>query len=142
MNAIDTEFPGIQTLYSKYCFALDGGDGPVFGDCFTADGVFQLEERQFHGRATIQQIAGKPRGTRPPHVHSNLWVKKVEGSEAQASAYFLVLDPANGTVAGIGHYHDDLVRESDGLWRFKHRRITYTWQSPSYKARADALKNA
>jgi hypothetical protein len=53
-----------------------------------------------------------------------------------------VLDPIAGAVAGFGHYNDDLVRGADGQWRFAHRRISFVWQSPSYKARADALKNA
>jgi hypothetical protein len=141
MDATESEFAGIQTLYSRYCFSLDGGDRVAFGDCFALDGIFQLEERQFRGRERISQIAGQPRGTRPPHFHSNLWVKRVAGREAEASAYFLVLDPTAGAPAGFGHYNDDLVREADGRWRFKHRRITFVWQSPSYKARADALKN-
>jgi hypothetical protein len=142
MNALDVQFASIQSLYSKYCFSLDGGDGAVFGDCFTPDGIFQIEERQFHGRERIAQIAGSPRGIRPPHFHANLWVKRVEGTLAEAAAYFLVLDPGTGSVAGFGHYEDDLVRDEDDLWRFKHRRITFVWQTPSYKARADALKQA
>ena len=142
MNAIDAEFAGIQSLYSKYCFALDAGDGATFGECFAEDGIFQLEERQFHGRERIAQIAASSRGTRPPHYYANLWVKRVEGGKAEAAAYFVVFDPTAGAVAGSGHYNDDLVRGTDGQWRFAHRRITYVWQSPSYKARADALKKA
>lgn len=139
MNEANADFFGIQSLYSRYCFGIDGNDAALFVDCFAADGIFQVAEREFRGAEQLAMIANAG-GDRPRHHYANLWVKRIHGGEAHATAYFFLFDLKDGACAGFGHYDDDLVRGSDGIWRFQHRRITFQFQSESYKARTNAIK--
>lgn len=133
------DFFGIQSLYSRYCFALDGNDPPAFVDCFARDGIFQVAEREFRGVEQLSMLAS-PGGQRPRHQYANLWVKRIDGSRAQSTAYFHLLELADGACASYGRYDDDLVRDAAGVWRFQHRRITFLWQSEAYRARTTAIK--
>lgn len=139
MNDAASDSFQIQSLYSKYCFALDGNNPQMLIECFAPDGIFQVAERQFKGEDQLTMVA-QSGDNRPRHHYANLWVKRVEGDTAQASAYFFLVNLADGAICGYGHYDDDMVRGADGGWRFQHRRITFLWQSEAYKARTAAIK--
>ena len=128
---------GIQTLYSRYCFGLDGHDPDLLADCFEADGVFAVGDREFAGHEPIRAIASKE-GPRPRHHYLNLWVKSVDGDDAVSTAYFLVVDLESGATAGYGHYDDKVRRGADDTWRFKHRQIDFHWQSEAYRTHTAA----
>lgn len=128
---------GIQTLYSRYCFGLDGHDPDLLADCFEADGVFAVGDREFAGREAIRAIASKE-GPRPRHHYLNLWVKSVDGDDAVSTAYFFVVDLESGATAGYGHYDDKVRRGADDTWRFKHRQIDFHWQSEAYRTHTAA----
>ena len=128
---------GIQTLYSRYCFGLNGHDPDLLADCFEADGVFAVGDREFAGREAIRAIASKE-GPRPRHHYLNLWVKSVDGDDAVSTAYFFVVDLESGATAGYGHYDDKVRRGADDTWRFKHRQIDFHWQSEAYRTHTAA----
>ena len=128
---------GIQTLYSRYCFGLDGHDPDLLADCFEADGVFAVGDREFAGHEPIRAIASKE-GPRPRHHYLNLWVKSVDGDDAVSTAYFFVVDLESGATAGYGHYDDKVRRGADGTWRFKRRQIDFHWQSEAYRTHTAA----
>lgn len=129
----------IQSLYSKYCFALDGNNPALLLECFAPDGIFQVSERKFQGVEQLSMVASSG-DKRPRHHYANLWVKSIAGDRAQASAYFFLVNIPDGAICGYGHYDDDMVRGADGEWRFQHRNITFLWQSEDYKARTTAIK--
>ena len=130
------DFFAIQNLYSRYCFGIDRNDPDLFRDCFTEDGIFQVGERSFQGTDQLRAIAlaGASR-----HNYSNLWVKNIAGSQAQAAAYFFLLKLDDGTCSAFGHYEDELGRDAKRVWRFQHRRVIFLWQSEAYKARTAAI---
>jgi hypothetical protein len=128
----------IQSLYSKYCFALDGNNPELLIECFAPDGIFQVSERHFQGVEQLSMVA-RSGDNRPRHHYANLWIKSIQGERAQASAYFFLVNLADGAICGYGHYDDDMVRGADGLWRFQHRRVTFLWQSEAYKARTTSI---
>ena len=133
-----SDFFAIQNLYSRYCFGLDSNDPELFRDCFTEDGIFQVGDRPFQGTAELRPIALNGVG-RPRHNYTNLWVKSVTGAKAQTAAYFFLIEVADGTCAGYGHYEDDLVCDAKRVWRFQHRRVIFLWQSEAYKARVAGI---
>lgn len=124
---------GIQQLYSKYCFGMDGHDPDLLTSCFREDGVFAVGEREFSGHEAIGAIASRG-GGRPRHHYLNLWLKQVEGDRAISTAYFFVVDLESGATAGYGHYDDDVHQDADGIWRFARRQISFHWQSDAYRA--------
>lgn len=138
MNNFANDAASIQSLYSKYCFALDGNNPELLLSCFAPGGIFQVGERQFQGEEQLSMVARSGEG-RPRHHYTNLWVKQVEGNSAKASAYFFLLDLPDGSCAGYGHYDDDMVCDANREWRFQHRRIDFHWQSEKYKARTAAI---
>lgn len=138
MNDSANDSFAIQNLFSKYCFALDGNNPEMLLECFAPDGIFQVAERQFQGSEQLSAIARSGTG-RPRHHYSNLWVKRIEGNKAQASAYFFLLDLPDGSCAGYGYYDDDMVCDDNRVWRFQHRRVVFLWQSETYKARTTAI---
>ena len=125
---------GIQQLYSRYCNGIDGNNPDLLADCFEPDGVFAVGDREFVGHAPIRAIAEKG-GGRPRHHYLNLWVKDIDGDDAVSTAYFLVIELADGTNAGYGHYDDQVRRGADGVWRFVRRQVNFHWQSAAYQAR-------
>ena len=126
----------IQDRYSSYCYALDGSDADAFTECFTKDGVFDVVGRStFEGHDAMRGlIAGTSEG-RPRHMYLNFLVKTIYGDRADSTAYFLLVDKATGENTAYGHYVDELVRESDGAWRFSRRTVNFEWTSPTYGAR-------
>lgn len=131
---------GIQTLYSRYCFGIDGNDPDLLADCFEPDGVFAVGEREFAGHDAIRAIASRG-GGRPRHHYLNLWVKEVDGDEGASTSYFLVVDLASGATAGYGHYDDQVRRGDDGVWRFVRRQVNFHWQSEEYRSHTAAVTN-
>jgi uncharacterized protein (TIGR02246 family) len=138
MSALDdvVDRVAILDLYSRYCFAIDASDAAAFGSCFLPDGVFDVVDRgRFAGREAIENMISSSAEGRPRHMYMNPWIKQIDGDSATATAYFLVLNPANGENMGYGHYEDDLVRDTDGAWRWRTRQVVFEWTSAAYAGR-------
>ena len=122
----------LSTLY-RYGHSIDYGLEEDWLDCFAADGTFDVRyrvgakpSRRYQGR---HELAGFIAGhSRAPHRwHKHLLFEPlvtVEGDRARALSYFARLD-ADGDavpfVRAFGRYFDELVRGSDGRWRFVER---------------------
>jgi SnoaL-like domain len=117
-----------------YGHATDAGDADAFADCFTADGVCEVSDpvgspvaRKVEGRE--QLLALMAGFARPPHSrHRHLVIEPVielsdDLQSASSVSYFAVLREHQGKpcVWAFGRYLDELVRESDGEWRFARR---------------------
>ena len=122
----------MDALY-RYGHSIDYGLEQEWLDCFAADGAFDVRyrvgikpSRRFEGRADLAAfIAAHSRA--PNRWHKHLLFEPlvtVDGDRATARSYFARLDADNdGTpfVRAFGRYLDELVRGSDGRWRFVER---------------------
>ena len=124
----------IRTTLHRYSHAIDHGDEAGWVELFTPDAVIEMRNSQTSevvrptvGREQLARLVS--RHTRAPeqwhqHVVANTTVV-LDGATARAESYFFLLLHRHGVpeVAAFGRYHDDLVRETDGTWRFRHRSI-------------------
>lgn len=130
LELIEAERDILHTLY-RYGHCLDYGLEAEWVDCFTDEGIFEVTgqaslEMKFQGRSALADFAGSH--TRAPeHYHKHLVMDPMitlGKAEATSVSYFARLDAmAKGPgILAFGRYHDQLIKGSDGKWRFKHRR--------------------
>ena len=132
---------GIRDLLHRYGPGLDYGDDEAWLDCFSADAIWEIEgagaRRTLRLQGHEELRAWAATHTRAPEArHKHVIVDpviEVDGDRATSQAYFLRVDGfAEGPVLqSIGRYVDDLVRGSDGRWRFAHRRVDCDSTRPS-----------
>lgn len=122
----------MSTLY-RYGHSIDYGLEEDWVDCFTEDGVFDVrhsgtesESHRYQGRVALAEFVS--RHTRAPdRYHKHILVEpvvEISGDRASVRSYFTRLDAADdGTpfIRAFGRYIDELVREADGVWRFRER---------------------
>ena len=123
----------VMSTLHRYGHSIDYGLEEDWVDCFTEDGVFEVRrrwaeaDRQRHeGRAALTEFVS--RHTRAPdRYHKHMLVEpvvEISGDQASVRSYFTRLDAADdGTpfIRAFGRYVDELVREADGVWRFRER---------------------
>ena len=123
------DYLDIQQLVMTYPIALDtgAGQGALYADLFTPDGVFMSDTVKHEGREALIKFAWQHRpGQGPLYVRNystNPWIEaSPEG--ATGKAYALVLDLGEdgkpNTIIGGGHYEDVYVKTAQG-WRIKKR---------------------
>jgi hypothetical protein len=127
----------ILNRYAAYTYAVDSGNVKDFLDCFTPDATMDISSfhvawrsareafRQFtdeHGIIRGAENLGKSVGfVRFHHLTANVLVRAIEADRAQGAAYFIVFTADQGRIEHYGRYEDELVRCSDGQWRFSSR---------------------
>lgn len=113
----------IQQLLARANTAIDCGDGPGYAACFTADGVLDMgADGVLEGTDAIAGAGGSFAEAMPGLRHwVNNHVIQVDGDQATATVYILVLLAGEATtIGGTGAYRDAMVRTADG-WRFSRR---------------------
>lgn len=113
----------ISNQCSRFCLALDGGDGDLMVSLFTDDGFIKDPERVIAGDEMRQFVTGKDR-SKMRHLAGTLLIEG-DGDEAQAKSYvYVVIGPNDKqfVIDATGTYEDKLVRQ-DGRWLFKERNI-------------------
>jgi len=118
----------IQQLYAAYNYAADSGDGKAFAECFTSDGILDIDGMtHLEGSKALSELfQGQPQGgRRTRHVAVNILVDG-EGDLATGRAYLLMVGTSTSpaTITITGQYEDRLVRTAEG-WRFQERRCTF-----------------
>jgi hypothetical protein len=120
----------IQQLITAYPMALDtgAGEGSVYADIFTPDGVFMAGTNKYQGRQALRTFAWQHRpGQGPRYVRNfstNPWIE-ASAAGATGKVYAVVMDinedgqPPHMVIGG-GHYEDVYVKTSQG-WRIKQR---------------------
>jgi hypothetical protein len=122
----------LQIAETFYRFAIGHDEAriDVLESCFAANGVLQVAEGHAepfsvkHGRAAIGAELGHIIGQQDDqrrHLISNIVLEQLDETVAHALAYGLVsaVGPGHGLRLGASvFYVADLVRESDGCWRF------------------------
>ena len=130
LEAIEAERDILGTLY-RYSHCLDYGLEAEWVDCFSNDAIFEVTgpailEMKLQGRAALADFAANH--TRAPeHYHKHLVMDPVitlGKGEATSVSYFVRLDAMTKGpgIRAFGRYYDQLIKGSDGKWRFKYRR--------------------
>jgi len=125
-----TERLAIHELYGRYCIAVDGDDRDELAGCFTPDGVWEsnVYGRQ-EGRDQIATIVDRMSALgdgRPMHQSTSVVVTHLDtnAGRAMSTGRWLVQYPGQEGVL-VGRYDDEVVRCSDGVWRFEIRRLIH-----------------
>lgn len=127
-------------MVGVYPKALDTRDWKTYASLFTEDGELIQGTNVTKGPKAIEEAFSRPRTPRPAaaagtaaappagppqtkHIVTNLDIK-LAGDRATATGYWQTISTRDGktTIAGAGHYVDELMRVN-GQWKFKKREI-------------------
>ncbi len=140
LKVLEDERAILRTMY-EYAHAIDYGLKEQFAELFTEDANYQVLMRG----VPVPDLAGVPHGTQgingrdqilqyvrghtnaPNKWHKHFMVEPVirfEGEDAASvQSYFARLDEdeKGAYISAFGRYRDQMVRNTDGRWRFKQR---------------------
>jgi hypothetical protein len=120
----------ILELLSAYAHAVDSGDGKAYADCFTKDGIIELQSTGLHvqGRDALAKFAREDHARSGAARHlTNSPIIEGGSNHATIDVYLLRLfqDRSGDNQRGlgvVGRYHDTLQR-IDGYWCFARREV-------------------
>ena len=131
-----SERAGILQTLALYCQLCDDGRFDEWADLYTADAEFVVMGRVHVGPLAIKGFIerGQPPERRGKHMCANP-VIEIHASGRGASAvtdYVFVARGSDGLLAltSAGRYHDELVSDDDGRWRFCRREIVFMGDDP------------
>ena len=127
----------IQDLISRYSLGICQRDWHMLGEVFTEDGVWEVDGGAFSHRhegreevikALKERIDTQELVMQMPHAS----VIEVESNRAKARVTVQEFVRFAGMKRGkgmtmLGIYHDDIVRDRDGEWRFACRHFVYSY---------------
>lgn len=121
-------------LIAQFALANDARDADALTEMFVENGVFirpTKPDQPYAGREVIREaFRAKPANLVTRHVVANIVVDVLNTTEARAQSY-LLLYTAPATETGLpkadakqllGAFDDRMVRDSDGVWKFRERR--------------------
>lgn len=126
----------INQLLVRYCQALDFGDSAGVADCFSSDGLFEIDvpnatsalQSRYVGRAALLRFATDAFAGLQGHARH--WtsppVIDVDGRSATSVQYLTVIRAGrspHGAILLTGVYRDSLLK-LDGEWLIAHRRFS------------------
>lgn len=122
-----------QALYDRlmrYARAMDSGDAAGVAACFTPDGVLtNAAGDRFEGRAGVERFAAtamRNKTFRGRQHHIRPLLLQSTGSSYRACSYYQVVDFQAGrdpSVLSLGWYADDMVRDPQGGWLIKAKKL-------------------
>lgn len=129
----------IMDTMHKYIWTVDSLDADGYVSVFTPDAVIQQPGSETKGHEAIRKVvtgmesrqaanraAGKPPGALY-HVVSNERISFQSGTEATYFSYWQTMrknDDGRYVTGGFGRSEDHLVRQKDGSWLIKLRKLT------------------
>jgi hypothetical protein len=140
MSVTDEELKHRLAIADRLAACAQAGDArkaDAYAECFTSDGVLQLDQT-ITGREAIREWMGgakvipQPKaGGKPGFISHHLTTCRIEmtgETTATARTYWLVT-----SVAGLDHngYYDDRLCTEDGEWRLTYRRPRTLWINPA-----------
>ena len=138
VTAHTTDLLAIRSLLDRYTNGVNQRDWAAVRAVFTDDGVWDAggpemghNAMRFEGGVNCAQgIAGIVSPMELCVQSNHAPVIHVDGDHATAVSTIneMVLAPgAPGVTTIWGTYYDDIVRDSDGEWRFRLRKFRFTW---------------
>ncbi|WP_409333069.1 nuclear transport factor 2 family protein [Trujillonella humicola] len=124
----------IENVLNRYSIAYDQNDMTEMADTF-ADGA-TLSMRigggdligPFEGKEAVMKLMTDSLASQTDqrrHVTTNLAIRKETDDSATVESYLTLISVKDGkaTLLSTALYQDELVKESDGAWRFTKRHI-------------------
>ncbi len=124
----------IHQLIGQYGHALDAADWALFADLFTDDAVLDYTAVRAPApcRGIAEILAYFQAGNRPAAHHvTNIVVAAADGGVVEVHSKFLAPFTRETHVPHRwygGDYHDSVVRDPTGTWRFAKKVCTPRWQ--------------
>ena len=120
-----------EALNAQFAWLIDHCDGDGVAELFAEDGVYDMSDHVYSGRAEIEQFYAirKARGRRTArHVFTNLRLELETPKLARAVSILTLYaydgaPPYPAQAIMISDYRDELVAEADGIWRYRSRTI-------------------
>ena len=118
---------------NKVLIAMDLGDGDMFADCFTADGVCRIAINNTHKTGTTE-LAGLGKAlhakfSKCKHWEGNVCILASDTNTVTNRSYWKAMD--GGECVSTGIHEDSLRLQADGQWKIANRIITHTWTKPA-----------
>ena len=124
-----------ESLIARFAERNDARDADALAAMFVEDGSFArptAPDKPIRGREAIrEQFRARPAGKMTRHICANTVVDIVSKTEASAVSYILLFTAtlADGAALPVkadakqllGAYRDRIVRDTDGVWKFKER---------------------
>lgn len=121
----------LQQLRANYCQHLDSGRWDELVELFTQDGAF-VGLSTARGREDLRSFFSElQQGPLSAWWHfSSNETLEVDGDRATGQTWLLQPCVVEGeSQLAAGRYVDQMVRCSDGRWRFEERRVLFFWWS-------------
>jgi len=118
------DIEAIRELLYRYCYYADNADTDAWLSLYVDDGSLDMGmgRAPFVGKEALREFASARRPGALLHLSANHLIS-VEGDEAAAQSYVVVVGgPEDPRVRLAGRYLDRL-RRVDGSWRFVSRRL-------------------
>jgi len=128
----------IEEVMQKYIWSVDSLDADGYVSVFTEDAVIEQPNSTEKGREAIRKVvtglqerqaanraAGKPPGNLY-HVISNERISFQSATEATYQSYWQTMrrgEDGRYVAGGFGSSEDHLVRQRDGRWLIKYRKL-------------------
>lgn len=123
------------TLIFRFALKNDARDADALAEMFVSDGTFRrpsTPDNPVRGREAIRQsFLNRPANKLTRHIVINPTVTVLNATKSRAESYILlytatVSEGAKLPVAAdakhlLGAFEDLIVRDSDGIWKFKER---------------------
>jgi hypothetical protein len=129
----------IEEVMHRYIWTVDSLDADGYVSVFTEDAVIEQPNSIEKGREAIRRVvtgmlerqaanraAGKPPGALY-HVVSNESITFQSATEATYRSYWQTMrrnDEGRYVTGGFGRSEDHLVKQKDGRWLIRHRKLT------------------
>lgn len=130
MSAVTTPEDAIRATLARYSFFCDDGRFDEWAGLFTEDVRFHVMGTTHRGRQAATAFISAAQGpeARGRHALTGSLIL-VDGATARAWSDYVFFGP-DQAVQSVGRYHDELVLEDDGVWRFSLREIVFQRESP------------
>lgn len=116
----------IQELFARYAHTIDGNDSEGWVDCFTEDGIFELEgggsSLKFRGRENLIEFAKAHINLLPGcrHLMTGHLIE-IEGEEATHRCTLTGFLTRPGKVyTSVSGWYESKVIKVDGQWKILH----------------------
>ncbi len=139
----------IRRLQADYWARVDYLDDAPPEDLFTEDSVFELGTMVLRGRDALRAFflsrkeASVSAGRTTRHLAANLRLRVLDDGRVAAATTVIVMAgygawPVAASTPSVGDFEDICSRDTDGVWRFEHRKATSVFAGADAPAFAKA----